>query len=260
VEALSRCDDSLSFGTRHNQSTRLALPTPKQNHILASLPKAEYESLLPHLTPVQFQLGRTVYRAGDCQNYVYFPATTVMSLHVDLQDGSSVEGAIVGNDGVVGIATFMGGESTPFRAMVQSAGYSYRLKGQLLKNQFVRGGFLQCLLLHYTQALITQMAQTAVCNRHHSVDQQLCHRLLSCLDRMPSNKLVMTQELIANTMGLSLRGVVEAAGHLQAAGLIEYSRGKITVLDRTKLEARVCECYSVVKREYNRLIPLRNAL
>ena len=184
----------------------------------------------------------------------YFPTTSIVSLLYVMEDGASAEIAVVGNEGVVGIALFMGGESTPSRAVVQSAGYAYRLKADVLKAEFDRGGALQHLLLRYTQALITQMAQTAVCNRHHTVEQQLCRWLLLSLDRLPSNELTMTQELIANMLGVRREGVTEAAGKLQAAGLIDYSRGKIIVLDRPKLEARVCECYAVVKRESDRLL------
>jgi CRP-like cAMP-binding protein len=180
---------------------------------------------------------------------------SIVSLLYVMQDGSSAEIAVVGDEGVVGVALFMGGESTPSRAVVQSAGHAYRLKGSLLKAEFERGGALQYLLLHYTQALITQMAQTAVCNRHHALEQQLCRWLLLSLDRLPSNELIMTQELIANMLGVRREGVTEAAGRLQDEGLIEYSRGKITILDRPRLEARVCECYAVVKREYGRLLP-----
>ncbi len=201
------------------------------------------------------ELGQAIYESGSHQGYVYFPATSIVSLLYVMHDGSSAEIAIVGNEGVVGIALFMGGESTPSRAVVQSAGYGYRLRASVLKSEFGKGGELQHLLLRYTQVLITQMAQTAVCNRHHSVEQQLCRWLLLSLDRLPSNELTMTQELIANMLGVRREGVTEAAGHLQTAGLIHYSRGKITVLDRPKLEARVCECYAVVKREYDRLFP-----
>jgi len=230
-------------------------PTAKQNHLLAALPAADYERLLPHLEPVHLPLGWAVYESGTEQGYVYFPTTGIVSLLYVLEDGFSAETAVVGYEGVVGMALFMGGETTPSRAVVQSAGYAYRLIGRLLKEEFDRGGALQHLLLRYTQALITQMAQTAVCNRHHSVEQQLCRSLLLSLDRLPSNELAMTQELIANMLGVRREGVTEAAGKLQAEGLIHYSRGKISVLDRPMLEARVCECYAVVKREYGRLLP-----
>jgi CRP-like cAMP-binding protein len=188
-------------------------------------------------------------------HYVYFPTTAIVSLLYVMEDGSSAEIAVVGNEGIVGVSLFMGGDTTTSRAVVQSAGYGFRLSGQLLKEAFSRIGSMQHLLLRYTQALLTQMAQTAVCNRHHSVDQQLCRWLLLSLDRLPSNELVMTQELIANMLGVRREGVTEAAGHLQRAGLIHYSRGKITVVDRPGLEARVCECYEVVKKEFDRLLP-----
>jgi CRP-like cAMP-binding protein len=247
--------DTVNFGARNHQFTMLAPHTPKQNHLLAALPDADFERLLPNLELVPLELGWALYESGSQQGYVYFPTTTIVSLLYVMEDGSSAEIAVVGNEGVVGIALFMGGETTPSRAVVQSAGYAYRLKGSLLKAEFKRGGALQHLLLCYTQALITQMAQTAVCNRHHALEQQLCRWLLLSLDRLSSNELTMTQELIANMLGVRREGVTEAAGHLQKAGLIHYSRGKITVLDRAKLEARVCECYAVVKREYGRLLP-----
>ena len=233
--------------------------SPKENRLLAAMPEADYRALLPLLEHVQMPLGRAVYESGGPQGFVYFPATCIVSLLYVLADGATAEIAVTGNEGMVGIALFMGGETTPSRAVVQSAGDGYRLRGSVLKKEFERGGALQQLLLRYTQALITQMTQTAVCNRHHSVDQQLCRWLLLSLDRLPDNKLVMTQELIANMLGVRREGVTEAAGRLQDEGLIEYSRGKITVVDREKLEARVCECYAVVKREYDRLLPARAA-
>ena len=229
--------------------------SPRQNRLLAALPAADYERLLPHLEQVSLELGRALYESGSHQGYVFFPTNSIVSLLYVMEDGSSAEIAVVGNEGLVGIALFMGGETTPSRAVVQSAGHGYRLRGSVLKSEFGQGGELQHLLLRYTQALITQMAQTAVCNRHHSLEQQLCRWLLLSLDRLASNELSMTQELIANMLGVRREGVTEAAGHLQAAGLIHYSRGRITVLDRPKVEARVCECYSVVKREYERLLP-----
>jgi len=232
-----------------------ARQSPRQNQLLAALPVADFERLVPHLELVPLELGWALYESGSQQGYVYFPTDSIVSLLYVMQDGSSAEIAVAGNDGLVGIALFMGGETTPSRAVVQSAGYAYRLKGSLLKSEFKRGGALQHMLLRYTQALITQMAQTAVCNRHHAVEQQLCRWLLLSLDRLRSNELTMTQELIANMLGVRREGVTEAAGHLQAAGWIHYSRGKITVLDRPQLEARVCECYAVVKREYDRLLP-----
>jgi CRP-like cAMP-binding protein len=227
--------------------------TPKQNRLLAALPAADYERMVQSLEPISMELGGVLYESNGPQEYVYFPAGSIVSMLYVMQDGSSAEIAVVGNEGVVGIALFMGGESTPSRAVVQSAGPAFRIKGALLKPEFERGGTLQFLLLRYTQSLITQMAQTAVCNRHHAVEQQLCRWLLLSLDRLPSNKLTMTQELIANMLGVRREGVTEAAGKLQAAGLIEYSRGKITVLDRPGLEGRACECYGVVKRESDRL-------
>ena len=232
-----------------------ATQSPRRNRLLAVLPDSDYERMQPHLEPVQLELGRAIYESGSAQGYVYFPTNSIVSLLYVMADGSSAEIAIVGIDGVVGIALFMGGESTPSRAVVQSAGYAYRLRAGLLKSEFKLGGTLQQVLLRYTQALITQMSQTAVCNRHHSVEQQLCRWLLLSLDRLPSNELVMTQELIANMLGVRREGVTEAAGHLQAAGLIHYSRGRITVIDRPGLEARACECYAVVQREYTRLLP-----
>jgi CRP-like cAMP-binding protein len=228
-------------------------PTPKQNHLLAALPAVDYERLLPHLERVPLELGRVLYESGDEPGYVFFPTTSIVSLLYGLEDGASAETAVVGNEGMVGIALFMGGDTMSSRAVVQSAGHAYRLKGSLLKWEFECGGPLQQLLLRYTQSLITQVALTAVCNRRHTIEQHLCRRLLLSLDRLPSNELTMTQELMANILGVRREGVTAAAGHLQAAGLIHYSRGKITVLDRPKLEARVCECYTVVKRESDRL-------
>ena len=228
--------------------------TPKQNHLLDALPAEEYRRLLPELELIRLELGVALYESGGEQGYVYFPSTCIVSLLSVMNDGSSAEIAVVGNDGVVGIALFMGGESTLSRAVVQSAGHAYRLQGRVLKEEFERGGPLQHLLLRYTQALIAQMTQTAACNRHHAIEQQLCRWLLVSLDRLPSNALTMTQELIANMLGVRREGVTEAAGKLQAAGLIHYSRGKITVLDRHELEQRACECYAVVKRESDRLL------
>jgi CRP-like cAMP-binding protein len=226
-----------------------------QNRLLAVLPAAERERLDLHLESVSMALGEVVYESGSRLEYVYFPTTSIVSLLYVMADGASAEIAVVGNEGMVGVVLFMGGETTPSRAIVQSAGSAYRLPGHSMKEEFVRGGAMQHLLLRYTQALLTQMAQTAVCNRHHSVDQQLCRWLLLSLDRLPSNKLTMTQELIANMLGVRREGVTEAAGKLQSAGLIQYSRGRITVVDRPGLEARACECYDVVKRESDRLLP-----
>jgi len=230
--------------------------SPTDNRLLAAMPARDYEALLPSLERVAMPLGQAVYESGGAQAHVYFPTSSIVSLLYVLENGATAEIAVVGNDGIVGIALFMGGESTPSRAVVQSAGHGFRLRAAVLKREFKRGAALQVILLRYTQALITQMTQTAVCNRHHSVDQQLCRWLLLSLDRMSGNKLVMTQELIANMLGVRREGVTEAAGKLQAAGLIEYRRGKITVLDRRRLEKRVCECYAVVRREYERLLPV----
>jgi CRP-like cAMP-binding protein len=232
-----------------------ASDSPKDNRLLAALPEEDYQALLPFLEPVPLPLGMALYESGGMQGYVYFPTSSIVSLLYVLENGSSAEIAVTGCEGLVGIALFMGGETTPSRAVVQSAGHGYRLKAAVLKKAFESGGALQHLLLRYTQALITQMTQTAVCNRHHAVEQQLCRWLLLSLDRLPANELVMTQELIANMLGVRREGVTEAAGRLQAEGLIEYSRGRITVLERAHLEARVCECYAVVRKEYDRLLP-----
>ena len=242
------------------KSANAAAHSPKDNRLLAAMPEADFEALVPVLERVLMPLGQAVYESGGLQGYVYFPTSSIVSLLYVLADGATAEIAVTGNEGLVGIALFMGGETTPSRAVVQSAGEGYRLRASVLKKEFERGGTLQHLLLRYTQALITQMAQTAVCNRHHSVDQQLCRWLLLSLDRLSGDRLVMTQELIANMLGVRREGVTEAAGKLQAEGLIEYSRGKITVVDRKRLEARVCECYSVVRREYDRLLPGSAAL
>jgi CRP-like cAMP-binding protein len=227
---------------------------PRANKLLAALPDTEWERLQPNLNAVFMPLGQAVYESGARLDHVYFPTTSIVSLLYVLADGASAEIAIVGNEGLVGVALFMGGESTPSRAVVQSEGWAYRLKGQLLRDEFTRGGEMQHLLLRYTQSLLTQMAQTAVCNRHHTIDQQLCRWLLLSLDRLSSDELNMTQELIANMLGVRREGVTEAAGNLQNAGLIHYSRGRITVVDRPGLEARCCECYKVVKQESDRLM------
>ncbi len=228
--------------------------TPQHNQLLAALPEADFQRLLPHLESVDLPLGMVVFESGDKLQHLYFPACGIVSLLYAMESGASTEIAVIGNEGVVGIALFRGGESTPSRAVVQSVGQGFRMKASVLKTEFERGGRLQYLLLRYTQALIAQMTQTAVCNRHHSVDQQLCRWLLLSLDRLPGNELKMTQELIANMLGVRREGVTEAAGKLQEAGLIRYSRGRITVLDRARLEQRVCECYSVVKKEMDRLL------
>jgi CRP-like cAMP-binding protein len=245
---------SLAFKDKA-QMTAPARHSPHQNHLLAALPASDYQRLASHLELVPMKLGEVLYESGVQLRYVYFPTTSILSLLYVMEDGSSAEIAIVGNEGILGISLFMGGESTPSRAVVQSAGHAFRLKAALLKNEFGRFGPTMHLLLRYTQALITQMAQTAVCNRHHSVDQQLCRWLLLSLDRLQTNELSMTQELIANMLGVRREGVTEAAGKLQDVGLISYRRGRITVLDRRGLEARSCECYQVVKTEFDRLLP-----
>ena len=226
------------------------------NKLLAVLPREVYERLLPHLELVPLKLGASVYEAGGRQAYVYFPTDSIVSLLYVMKDGASAEIAVVGNEGLVGISLFMGGETTPSRAVVQSAGRAYRLRAKVLKSEFEFGGDLQHLLLRYTQALITQMAQTAVCNRHHSIEQQLCRWLLLSADRLPNNVLTMTQDLIANMLGVRREGVTASAGKLQDAGVIRYSRGRITIVDRPRLEKRVCECYAVVKKEFDRLLPI----
>ncbi len=228
--------------------------SPEQNHLLAALPEAERERVFPHLQLVPMPLGRVLYESGDPLLHVYFPVDAIVSLLYVMENGSSAEISVVGNEGLIGIALFMGGESTPSRAIVQSAGYAYRLVARRLKEEFNRHGDMQLLLLRYTQALITQMSQTAVCNRHHSVEQQLCRWLLLSLDRLASNQLIMTQELIANMLGVRREGVTDAAGKLQKLGVIQYARGQITVLDRPQLEKLSCECYAVVKKESDRLL------
>ena len=229
--------------------------SPHQNHLLDALPAADFARIAPHLELVPMRLGDVLYEPGIKLRYVYFPTTSIVSLLYVMENGASAEIAIVGNEGILGVSLFMGGDTTPSRAVVQSAGHGFRLKADLLKTEFGRFGPTMQLLLRYTQALITQMAQTAVCNRHHSVDQQLCRWLLLSLDRLRSNDLSMTQELIANMLGVRREGVTEAAGKLQDAGLISYRRGKIKVLDRPGLEMRTCECYQVVKTEFDRLLP-----
>jgi CRP-like cAMP-binding protein len=228
---------------------------PTGNHLLAALPTVEFERWRPHLEFVDMPLGHVVYESGCALGHVYFPTTAIVSLLYVMEDGASAEIAVVGFEGVVGISLFMGGETTPNRAVVQSAGKGYRLKAQALKDEFQRAGPVMHLLLRYTQALITQMSQTAVCNRHHSLDQQLCRWLLLSLDRLQGSELVMTQELIANMLGVRREGVTEAALKLQRLGLIRYARGRISVLDRPGLEHRTCECYAVVRDEYLRLLP-----
>jgi CRP-like cAMP-binding protein len=233
----------------------MSLPhSPKQNRLLAALPAAEYERLAPHLELVTMKLGETLYEPGGQLQHVYFPTTAVVSLLYVIESGMSAEIAGVGNEGMVGISLFMGGDTTPSTAVVQTGGYCFRLKGAILKAEFGRFGPAMQLLLRYTQALITQMAQTAACNRHHSIDQQLCRWLLLTIDRLPSNELVMTQELVANALGVRRESITEAAGKLQRAGVIHYRRGHISVLERSGLESGACECYAVVKKEFGRLL------
>ena len=230
-------------------------PDPTENHLLAALPHAEWQRWLPELERVEMPLGQVLYESGGTLSHVYFPTTAIVSLLYVMENGASAEIAVVGNEGIVGISLFMGGDSTSSRAVVQSAGLGLRLRAQIMKDDFNRAGPVLHLLLRYTQALITQMAQTAVCNRHHSLDQQLCRWLLLSLDRLKGNELAMTQELIANMLGVRREGVTEGALKLQQAGLIRYARGHISVLDRDGLEKRTCECYAVVKKEYDRLLP-----
>jgi len=235
----------------------MSAPRPEQNQLLAALPDAEWQRWLPKLEAVPLPLGSVLYESGGTLSHVYFPTTAIVSLLYVMESGASAEIAVVGNEGLVGISLFMGGDSTPSRAVVQSAGQGYRLAAAAMQQEFDRAGAAMHLLLRYTQALITQMAQTAVCNRHHSLDQQLCRWLLLSLDRLQGNELKMTQELIANMLGVRREGVTEGATRLQQAGLIRYARGHITVLDRAGLEARTCECYAVVRKEYDRLLPAR---
>jgi CRP-like cAMP-binding protein len=234
-------------------------PNPRHNHLLAALPREDWERWLPALEPVELPLGKVLYESGCAQNHAYFPTTAIVSLLYVMENGASAEIAVVGDEGLVGVALFMGGNTTPSRAVVQSAGHGFRLSAELVRREFERSMPVMHLLLRYTQALITQMAQTAVCNRHHSVDQQLCRWLLMSLDRLQGSELLMTQELIANMLGVRREGVTEAALKLQRAGVIDYARGRISVLDRKALELRACECYSVVRREYVRLLPDRPA-
>jgi CRP-like cAMP-binding protein len=228
---------------------------PNQNHLLAALPAAEFEPLAALLERVPLALGEVLYEPGEQLQHAYFPTTAIVSLHYVMASGASAESAGVGNEGIVGIALFMGGNTTPSSAVVQTAGHAYRLERSKLLQEFNRAGAMQRLLLRYTQALITQMMQAAACNRHHSIEQQLCRWLLLTLDRLPSNELVMTQELVASMLGVRREGITEAAGKLQRAGLISYRRGHIAVLDRAGLERHACECYAVVKKELSRLLP-----
>lgn len=247
------------YGAKNMLAMISARHTPNQNHLLAALPAEILDRLSPHLELIPMPLGDVLYESGGQLQHVYFPTTAILSLHYVMENGASAEIAGVGNEGVLGISLFMGGNTTPSQATVQTAGYGYRLKARLIMEEFNRtggrrSGTLHNLFLRYTQALMTQMAQTAVCNRHHSVEQQLCRWLLLTLDRLPSNELTITQELIASMLGVRREGITEAAGRLQLAGLISYRRGHITVLDRSGLESRVCECYAVVKNEFNRLL------
>jgi CRP-like cAMP-binding protein len=235
-------------------ATATALNSPNQNHLLASLPTEIFERISPHLELISMHLGEVLYESGGQLQHVYFPTTAILSLHYIMENGASAEIAGVGNEGVLGISLFMGGNTTPSRATVQTAGYGYRLNGRLMIEEFNRAGPMMRLMLRYIQALMTQMSQTAVCNRHHSVEQQLCRWLLLTLDRSPSNELTITQELIAAMLGVRREGITETAGNLQRAGLISYRRGHITVLDRSGLESRTCECYGVVKKEFHRLL------
>jgi CRP-like cAMP-binding protein len=236
------------------------LADPRDNQILAALPDEEAALLFPQLKLVPFPLGMSIYESGGVQDYIYFPTDSIVSLLYVLKDGASAEIAVVGNEGAIGVTLFMGGESTPSRAIVQSAGAAYKLSSRAIKAEFDRHGLMMHLLLRYTQSLITQMAQTAVCNRHHSVDQQLCRWLLLSLDRLSGTRLKMTQELIANMLGVRREGVTAAAGKLQKLGVIRYVRGQITVIDRPKLEKLSCECYAVVKKETDRLLPHHTSL
>jgi CRP-like cAMP-binding protein len=233
---------------------------PRHNQLLAALDRPEYQRWLPHLAPIDLCLGQVLYEPGVVLAHVYFPTTAIVSLLYVMEDGASAEIAVAGNEGIVGVSLFMGGQSTPSRAVVQSAGAAFRLKASIMLAEFERNGEVLHLLLRYTQALITQMSQTAVCNRHHQLDQQLCRWLLLSLDRLHRDELVMTQELISRMLGVRREGVTEAALKLQAAGLIAYSRGRITVLDRAGIERRCCECYRVVKDEYDRLLPKRSTV
>jgi CRP-like cAMP-binding protein len=233
----------------------MSLPhSPNQNHLLAALPTAEFERMFAHLELVAMPLGEILYEPGEQMRHAYFPTTSIVSLHYVMESGASAETAGVGNEGVVGVSLFMGGDTTPSSAVVQTAGHGYRLESHWLKQEFVRAGLMQRLLLRYTQALITQMTQTAACNRHHSIEQQLCRWLLLTLDRVSTSELVMTQELVASMLGVRREGITEAAGNLQRAGVIRYRRGHIAVLDRSGLETRVCECYATVKKELRRLL------
>jgi len=242
---------------READASTTAMPTvhsPNQNHLLAALPAVDFERLVAHLELVPLPLGEILYEPGARMRHAYFPTTAIVSLHYVMESGASAETAGVGNEGIVGVSLFMGGDTTPSSAVVQTGGHAYRLESRLLKEEFSRGGSLQGLLLRYTQALITQMTQTAACNRHHSIEQQLCRWLLLTLDRVSSRELIMTQELVASMLGVRRGGITEAAGNLQRAGVIKLRRGHISVVDRSGLETRACECYAVVKKELSRLL------
>jgi len=242
--------------TRHD-SQMAAVPMPQSNHLLAYLSPDIQKRIYPHLEPVALTLGMSVYESGDEMSHAYFPVNAIVSLLYVMESGASAEIAVVGFEGLIGISLYMGGHSTPSRAVAQSAGHAYRLPAQILNDEFNRNGEFNHLLLRYTQSLMTQMSQTAACNRHHTIDQQLCRWLLLSLDRLSDNHLTMTQELIANMLGVRREGVTDAAGKLQAQGIIKYHRGKITVLNRSKLEQICCECYEVVKKETDRLLPFK---
>jgi CRP-like cAMP-binding protein len=254
--AYGPCRRSASWPRHAHGKLKTEMNTdPKRNHLLAAIPAGEWARFEPHLMPVLLGLGDVIYEPGREQPWVYFPTDSIVSLLYVMQDGASAEIAIVGNEGLVGISLFMGGGTTPSRAVVQSAGHAFRMRAEFIRDEFHLAGPVQFLFLRYTQALLTQMGQTAVCNRHHGVDQQLCRWLLMSLDRLSSTELTMTQELIANMLGVRREGVTEAAGKLQRAGVISYSRGRIRVLDRPRLETMACECYEVVKKEFERLMP-----
>ncbi len=250
-------NDAVASRSAHHGPIVASAHETKLNRLLAALPDAAQKRWLPHLELVSLPLGHVLYESKKTEHHVYFPTSAIVSLLYVMENGDSAEIAVVGNEGIVGISLFMGGNSTPSRAVVQSAGNGYRLSAKRMKNEFDQSGPAMHLLLRYTQALITQMSQTAACNRHHSLDKQLCRWLLLSLDRLPGNELVMTQELIANMLGVRREGVTEAALKVQKAGLISYSRGRIKVLDRAGLEKRSCECYEVVKKEYDRLLPMQ---
>jgi CRP-like cAMP-binding protein len=251
----SRACPEARFGLSDRKGDASAPHTPRQNHLLAALPPEDYECLLPDLVSVPLPLGWTVHRAGDRERYLYFLTAGIVCRFYATEQGASTEFGVTGNEGVIGVASFLGGESTPTQAVVLSAGHSYRLRADLLKSEFERDSPLSHLLLRYTQALIAQTGQIAACNRHHSLKQQLCRWILSCVDRLPSNELTMTQEQIANLLGVRREGVTVAVGTLQEAGVIHCRRGHLAVTDRPRLEAQVCECYAIVRRAYEHMLP-----